>query len=262
MQKQKKKRDLRQIRNLGIWSILMLSYQGIAAQSLPNNFIAKLTYNEHKSVRYEFPNNAAIQCLNHNETAEFHDYQQEFNKTEVIDMQGNICSEHLLVFEENVRDAWMTKYTRVLSLPLNTYFYNEEDSLIYHSLLLQDSNGITLSINQGLNFGYFDYNETFYNALKDTLTQNGINFTENNNTLQYGNLIYHATWDQNTKIEMISEKNENGVKIKETTIENEYYEHIHTYQPITKTTVEWILSANAVVSEKLRLLPMHDMEER
>jgi hypothetical protein len=219
-----------------------LGLQGVA-QNLPNDFISKVQYYEHKAITYELINSEGFHCLTLRERSQFHGYSQLYEMVELVDQEGDLLTDKVFIDEQNVRDEWMEDFSRITVAKDSIYVYGEDDSVFYS--MPSDSDKVYLSAQQAMDYGLVKMDNGFYEELALELMKN--NFVVQN---QGNRLIAHSDMvsifmDKSTQVSGVTVYDSSGNKVEEQTMKYAAYSQEDLlFYPQEESVIEWFWSEN------------------
>ena len=250
---------------------------------MPTNYITKVSYTELKMVSYEIeaPNQDSIvqaiqggevftssafgfDCLNLGELSRYHAYQQQISVNEYVDLEGEILTEKEMLFEEDVRDEWMTSFKKIL-LGKHQYQIIGDDNQVLYSYTkdeLADSLGYqgfdTLTIEDAANYKHYALDDSFYQRSVTEI----LSLPVTPDTFVHANGILFARfdsvsilYDHNLKFSVNTEYEWNQLnKKKEHVVLYDLYDNGIGYAPVQEIVTEWFKSENGCCLKKTTIL--------
>lgn len=260
---------------LGMGMLLTTSSFG----QLNEDFISKFSYKETTTVVYEMfgPTNEmqlqAIQsgamlpsptgrdCLTLIELSKYHNYNQIHTITEWFDMDRDHLLEKVLISEENVRDNWMTPFSKMILGKYNYEIFGPNDELLYtfpkedftnstyDSLVPEMTNEMAvnyMSVNMGDSF-LIEMSQLIYSLSPDLdsfhVDQHGVFFSEDSVDTRY---------DHDLKIVFVREYNSDrsAVKSEKITMYEPINNEISLY-PAIEVSIDYMLTENNCCLRKI-----------
>ena len=266
--------------NLG----LCLCLTPAAMAQLPNDYITKVTYTERTSVSFEMVGESeeqiltkvqagegypampyGVDCLNLGELSRYHGYRQDINMTQYIDMDGELLTDKVFTYEENVRDEWMPAYSRIILGKEYYEVYGENDELL-HSFVKEDiADSVDLlegpyymNEEDAANYQHFVLDDDFYQASLDELQNMEVepdSFYDEEDVLVAHFDSFSFLYDHQLKMMVYTEYTWGRVnKKKEKVILYGLTVDSSGYAPLQEITSEWFKSVNGCCVKKMTVI--------
>ncbi len=250
---------------------------------LPNDYITKVTYEEQKQVSFEMfgengeaiiqalqsggdypPSPNGVDCLTLGELSRYHGYRQDITMTQYIDMDGELLTDKVFTYEENVRDKWMKPYSRVVLGKKLYEIYGEGDQLLYRYTKEQLGDSLNAEVpnymnaEDAANFQHYVLDQNFYRSAVDELR----NLEDQPDSLfdRDGVLVAHFDsftylYDHQIKMFVYTEYDWYRVnKKKETVALYKLTDDAGGYAPFQEITSEWFRTENGCCIRKMTVV--------
>ncbi len=151
---------------------------------LPGEYITKVNYLERRLIRFEMVGGGDNEvqstveatgrypasptgpdCLTLGELSRYHGSRQDIQITKMVDMEGDLLIDQKILREEDVRDKWMTPYSRIVLGKELYEVYGPEGKLLYSYPKTEFQNPESqenLSPREAANFERYVLDDKFY----------------------------------------------------------------------------------------------------
>jgi hypothetical protein len=216
----------------------------IASAQMPDHYISKVQFQEKTEVVYELVDDSSYKCLTLDELSRFHGHHTVIDKTQLIDVDGQVHTLDVYMEEKQVRDAWMDNIGRIYSGPEFAEFYSIQEQLLYRSEVVPDTSIRPITEHEALTFWEYDLGDSTLIRLLDRFQKQGVQCIYQDAILKANTDQSTFLYDRNTQISVTTEYD---LKTNQKYIEHLVHYQLNdegTYYPDSEITIEWIRTKN------------------